>query len=268
VDPDFSCFLCRKRCRTKSRFLAHFRSHFKAAGKRRRHPDAGATTDATDDDDDDSDDSSSHGGDASEPVHLRGVTADTKAAFRPHPRRRRKSSRASKRSSAAGAAAADPDADSGCHSVDDGSSSSSSPLSDCPGDSESSDDERFVTRPKRRHAVTAKDRLSLAEKQLDNNETEGLICLTCLKRFSNCQNLRRHLRLHISRDSVTPDIEKNSVDNDDDDFDGRYFCDWCPARFDNRSAARVHENTHKGQVRFRRFFFRFYYIPVPNLTRV
>ena len=27
----------------------------------------------------------------------------------------------------------------------------------------------------------------------------------------------------------------------------RYFCDWCPARFDNRSAARIHESTHKGQ---------------------
>ena len=38
----------------------------------------------------------------------------------------------------------------------------------------------------------AKSRLSLAEKQLDSNETEELMCLTCLKKFSNCQNLRRH----------------------------------------------------------------------------
>ncbi|CAB4069564.1 unnamed protein product [Lepeophtheirus salmonis] len=57
---------------------------------------------------------------------------------------------------------------------------------------------------------------SRKKKQLDNNETEDLICLTCLKRFSNCQNLRRHLRLHISRDSITPDI-------DNDTSSGRYF---------------------------------------------
>ena len=69
----------------------------------------------------------------------------------------------------------------------------------CPGDTESSDSETERTQRKtkeleasilhnKKHdgpsdacsAVTLKDRLSLAEKQLDNNETEGLICLTCL----------------------------------------------------------------------------------------
>ena len=47
---------------------------------------------------------------------------------------------------------------------------------------------------KDRPRVSGRARLSLAERQLDNKETEGLVCLTCLKRFSNCQNLRRHLR--------------------------------------------------------------------------
>lgn len=93
--------------------------------------------------------------------------------------------------------------------------------------------------------VSKHDRLSLAEKQLDNNETEGLICLTCLKRFSNCQNLRRHLRLHIARDSITPDIDRG-IQEDEDNLEGKYICDWCPAKFDNRSAARIHETSHKG----------------------
>ncbi|XP_059093245.1 zinc finger and BTB domain-containing protein 41-like [Tigriopus californicus] len=93
--------------------------------------------------------------------------------------------------------------------------------------------------------VSKHDRLSLAEKQLDNNETEGLICLTCLKRFSNCQNLRRHLRLHIARDSITPDIDRG-IPEDEDNLEGKYICDWCPAKFDNRSAARIHETSHKG----------------------
>ena len=170
------------------------------------------------------------------------------------------------------------DRDSGCHSGRSDCYSSSNIESDnCPGDSElsSSDGEYEQYNQDRRsqlnvqvmlknrtkpqidiqekrstHSVSLKDRLSLAEKQLDNNETEGLICLTCLKRFSNCQNLRRHLRLHIARDSITPDIEKqnNGDDSIDDDLtEGKYFCDWCPARFDNRSAARIHESTHKGQ---------------------
>ena len=260
VDPDFTCFLCRKRCRTKSRFLTHFRSHFKAAqiGRKKRRSNDVVSSDVTTDDDDDGDDDSdaSTGDDGQEPVHLRGVECDEsqqKSSF--HHRRRRKISKSGKRSGFS----ADPDADSGCHSIDEGSSSYSA-LSDCPGDSESSDSDaeensasrsKQQTKKKRAMSITAKDRLSLAEKQLDNNETEGLICLTCLKRFSNCQNLRRHLRLHIARDSVTPDIEKTGSAthcDDDDDFDGRYFCDWCPARFDNRSAARVHENTHKGQA--------------------
>ena len=269
VDVDFTCFLCRKRCRTKSRFLTHFRSHFKAAqlGRKKRRSNETKLSDVTSDDEysddeDDDDDVVSTNNDSAEPVHLRGVENDEfqKSNLQPPQRRKRKFSRVVKKSGLVGSA--DPDADSGCHSIDDGSSSYSA-LSDCPGDSESSDSdagESLTSRPKkvaskkRTVSITVRDRLSLAEKQLDNNETEGLICLTCLKRFSNCQNLRRHLRLHIARDSVTPDIAKAAAGgslnggDDDDDFDGRYFCDWCPARFDNRSAARVHENTHKGQA--------------------
>ncbi len=99
------------------------------------------------------------------------------------------------------------DVDSGCHSGDE-EGSSSSPytnrgcFSDCLGDSESSDEEDKLSGPIRSYSQakgSIVERLSLAEKQLDNNETENLLCQTCLKRFSNCQNLRRHLRLHISR---------------------------------------------------------------------
>jgi len=101
----------------------------------------------------------------------------------------------------------DSDVDSGCHSGDEDGSSSSpftdrGCFSDCLGDSESSDDEDKLAAPIKSYSqakCSIIERLSLAEKQLDNNETENLICQTCLKRFSNCQNLRRHLRLHISR---------------------------------------------------------------------
>ena len=290
VDADFTCFLCRKRCRTKSRFLTHFRSHFKAAGigssrKRRRldnNNDDNSSMETSDDETSNDDESLKE-----EPVHLRGVDNSDHAKVVRQQRRKKRNlksdPRLSKRSRnpllstmSTGGSSMDPDGDSGCHSIDDdaGSTSSSSTysicssgsnsaFSDCPGDSESSESECGENLPgnnrksglphkKRTPLVSVKDRLSLAEKQLDNNETEGLICLTCLKRFSNCQNLRRHLRLHIARDSVTPDIEKAGGSSqcdasDDADFDGRYFCDWCPARFDNRSAARVHENSHKGQ---------------------
>ena len=58
--------------------------------------------------------------------------------------------------------------------------------------------------------------------------------------------------LHISRDSIKPDFEmdandSNRLDVDDEMHDGRYLCDWCPAKFENRSAARIHESTHRGQ---------------------
>ena len=119
VDPDFTCFLCRKRCRTKSRFLTHFRSHFKAAqiGRKKRRSNDVVSSDVTTDDDDDGDDDSdaSTGDDGQEPVHLRGIECDEsqqKSNF--HHRRRRKISKSGKRSGFS----ADPDADSGCHSID------------------------------------------------------------------------------------------------------------------------------------------------------
>lgn len=127
------------------------------------------------------------------------------------------------------------DNDSGCHS-------NGELTSDCPGDSEDSETEE---KPEDYDL-----KLSLAEKQLDNNETESLVCLTCLKRFSNCQNLRRHLRLHIARDSIKPDFTEDSSSVDDGveaASKGRFLCDWCPARFDNRSAFRIHEESHRGQ---------------------
>jgi uncharacterized Zn-finger protein len=248
-DRDFSCFFCRKKCFSKEKFFSHFRTHFNktATAVKRRH--AGSPEEASDE--------------GSE-----GEAGSSASVMRRRKIKRMKMQRSSE------------DADSGCHSVESGSGGSSDGVpeeeqeesSDCfLGDdsqtSSSSDEENDengtvsnrrnlnkrsrVKRPTNRPRVSQKDRLSLAEKQLDNNETEGLICLTCLKRFSNCQNLRRHLRLHIARDSITPDIDKSDGNKSDGDANcgdsGRFICDWCPARFDNRSASRIHEAGHKGQ---------------------
>ena len=265
LDADFSCFLCRKKCRTRARFFLHFKRHFNKVHRSasRSAPieaAAGAGSSSS------SEDGDSVSGD--HPIHLRGLSSSKseihKKARRPHQRigghQQRKRLH-------------DQDGDSGCHSVSGGGSSTNADLSsdDCPGDSESSDSDAEDQKSKdlekcfarKNNAATnvnssvsghyhAKERFSLAEKQLDNNETEGLVCLTCLKRFSNCQNLRRHLRLHISRDSIKPDFEmdandSNRLDVDDEMHDGRYLCDWCPAKFENRSAARIHESTHRGQ---------------------
>ena len=35
LDADFSCFLCRKKCRTRARFLLHFKRHFNKANRNR-----------------------------------------------------------------------------------------------------------------------------------------------------------------------------------------------------------------------------------------
>ena len=148
-----------------------------------------------------------------------------------------------------------------CH--DDSAGAGSLSDEDCLGDSESSDSDAgdstgfWSVRAKRQPDVStetatdrpspsalARSRLSLAERQLDNNETEELMCLTCLKKFSNCQNLRRHLRLHISRDSIVPDNDNSSLEGGGG---GKYICDYCPERFENKAAARVHEKTHKDQ---------------------
>jgi len=91
----------------------------------------------------------------------------------------------------------------------------------------------------------AKTRQTLAEEQLDNNSKGELVCLTCLKRFSNIQNLRRHLRLHLKRDSNIPDYESDSENCDNDSK--RFNCDFCPEKFDNKSGFLVHEKTHVSQ---------------------
>ena len=98
VDADFTCFLCRKRCRTKARFLTHFRSHFKAAGigRKRRRNDEDFSTVETSDDESSNDDSSKE-----EPLHMRGVEnnndifSSTKCRQR-RKRKHQKSSRLSK----------------------------------------------------------------------------------------------------------------------------------------------------------------------------
>ena len=65
----------------------------------------------------------------------------------------------------------------------------------CLGDSEKSDsdsEERSEGEPevKVSRKQCAKTRHSLAEDQLENNRKGELVCLTCLKKFSNIQNLR------------------------------------------------------------------------------
>jgi len=140
VDADFTCFLCRKRCRTKSRFLTHFRSHFKAAGiggssrKRRRldnNNDDNSSIETSDDETSNDEESLKE-----EPLHLRGVdNNDHPKALRQQRRKKRNlksDPRSTKRSRnpllSTGGSSMDPDGDSGCHSIDDdaGSTSSSS----------------------------------------------------------------------------------------------------------------------------------------------
>ena len=237
---DLSCIFCRKKCNNKREFLAHFRSHLKKGNNNNGvGDDDNGGCDETDEDEDLA---------SAEPVRKRRKCYNKRNVMQ-------RKTHSSKNPRKPGS----EDADSGCHSVE----SEDQVESDCfLGDSESSEsdenDENLLERlhqqsrngTNNKAVISRKDRLSLAEKQLDNNETEGLICLTCLKRFSNCQNLRRHLRLHIARDSITPDIDKAA---DGGDVEGRttslgkHMCDWCPARFDNRAAARVHESSHKGQ---------------------
>lgn len=65
--------------------------------------------------------------------------------------------------------------------------------SECLGDSEKSDSDRSEEgecEVKVSRKQCAKTRQSLAEDQLENNRKGELVCLTCLKKFSNIQNLR------------------------------------------------------------------------------
>ena len=247
LDSDFSCFLCRKKCRTRARFFLHFKRHFNKA-----QSEAG-------DDGPEGDSSSSNDDDNEEPIHMRGLKPEV--SRHQESARRRRPAKSQRKRLTSTSKGVDQDGDSGCHSAGGVSSSNGELTSDCPGDSESSEsdseakkdkclEKRWQTKSTSHKDGHQKNKLSLAEKQLDNNETQGLVCLTCLKRFSNCQNLRRHLRLHIARDSIQPDFDEEESLIDDGveaASKGRYLCDWCPARFDNRSAARVHETSHRGQ---------------------
>lgn len=127
---------------------------------------------------------------------------------------------------------------------------------ECLGDSEKSDDSDCDLEKNNNKRIPSPEppvlrkqcsltRQSLAEDQLENNRRGELVCLTCLKKFSNIQNLRRHLRLHLQRDSniaeVDSDCEKIS------ESDKRFQCDFCPEKFDNKSAFQIHEKTHSSQ---------------------
>ena len=255
LDSDFSCFLCRKKCRTRTRFFLHFKRHLNGAATSNVQAEEAYASDSSSDEN------------VHMQIHLRGLEADGGGGHHQVRRHRRHLSHQRRQQQQR---IEQDGGDSGCHSAGGGSSSNGELTSDCPGDSESSDSDSETKKSqlleKRLRFTTAansipstgtgaadksKNKLSLAERQLDNNETEGLVCMTCLKRFSNCQNLRRHLRLHIARDSIKPDFDIGAADNEDiaanDDGQGRYLCDWCPARFDNRSAARIHESSHRGQ---------------------
>jgi len=125
--------------------------------------------------------------------------------------------------------------------------------SDCLGDSEKSDSDDD-TSGIASHAVDlkvtrkllVKTRQNLAEEQLENNSKGQLVCLTCLKRFSNIQNLKRHLRLHLKRDSNVPDFESDSEDCDN--TSKKFNCDFCPEKFENKSGFLIHEKTHISQA--------------------
>ena len=120
--------------------------------------------------------------------------------------------------------------------------------SDCLGNSELSHSEddsenvKHISPLKVPRKLFAKTRQTLAEEQLENNDKGELVCLTCLKRFSNIQNLRRHLRLHLKRYSNIPDFESDSENCDNSNK--RFNCDFCPEKFDNKSGFLVHEKTH------------------------
>ena len=62
------------------------------------------------------------------------------------------------------------------------------------GDSEESEDDGHLTTNKHSKVTNVQlcltTRLSLAKDQLENNKKGQLVCLTCLKPFSNIQNLR------------------------------------------------------------------------------
>ena len=300
LDADFSCFLCRKKCRSRARFLLHFKRHFNKANRNLScwKPDNSLSSSDEEDDDDEEKDERIKKKEDDLQIHLRGLSSLTECSNTSRHRRASRPPRNQGNGKRKLKHVQDHDGDSGCHSADDGGSSSNGELTSdcCPGDSEESSDdsdsqvkkskqlEKCFARSRIKAAnKSSKDlkhhehRLSLAEKQLDNNDTESLVCMTCLKRFSNCQNLRRHLRLHIARDSIKPDFEsledggervettvETPDDNDNPDLPnkdnakgqaqhgknhkgGRFLCDWCPLRFDNRSAARIHEATHKGQ---------------------
>ena len=272
LDADFSCFLCRKKCRSRARFLLHFKRHFNKANRSSLSvwkPKNSLSSSDEDEDQEKKDELQ---------IHLRGLSSLTECSNVRHRKLRPPTNHGNGKRKLV----QDHDGDSGCHSADDGGSYGEL-TSDCQGDSEESSDDsdsRVIKKSKQLEKCFARkikankdakskinDKLSLAEKQLDNNDTGSLVCMTCLKRFSNCQNLRRHLRLHIARDSIKPDFDESldnqdqetSVDDNnenpdllDQDFKknhqkGRFLCDWCPLRFDNRSAARIHEATHKGQ---------------------
>ena len=71
----------------------------------------------------------------------------------------------------------------------------------CLGDSEKSDSdseegEEPEPEVKLWRRQCAKTRQSLAEDQLENNRKGELVCLTCLKKFSNIQNLRSQHKLN------------------------------------------------------------------------
>jgi uncharacterized Zn-finger protein len=102
--------------------------------------------------------------------------------------------------------------------------------------------------------LLARTRLSLAAQQLESGRQEQLVCLTCLRRFSNMQNLRRHLRLHMSRDSHLPDLDSDTEEAATAPSDRAggpqrgFACDFCPERFANKAAHAVHEKSHADQT--------------------
>ena len=91
----------------------------------------------------------------------------------------------------------------------------------------------------------ARTRQSLASSQLEVSGGQQLACLTCLKTFANLQNLKRHLRLHLARDSHVAEIHSDG--EDEGQGDSKMDCDFCPEKFTNKAAFSVHMLTHNTQ---------------------
>ena len=121
-------------------------------------------------------------------------------------------------------------------------------LESCEGSSEASESgsEMETVEASVPRSVLARTRRCLAQEQLETSSGQQLACLTCLKKFANLQNLKRHLRLHLARDSHVAEIDSEGEEREQDK-QCQLDCDFCPEKFVNKAAFAVHQLTHSSQ---------------------